>query len=83
MSGEDAAVALEDLISEEIEIVRACVQLAERLIDDLSAKPDRADRWQDAHDVMPLYCLLKRHDTVMHQILSEYNAESWRPAPGR
>jgi hypothetical protein len=74
MSDEDAAVALENLISEEIEVVRACEQLAERLIDDLSAKPDRADRWQDAHHVMPLYCLLKRHAAAMHQILGGYNA---------
>jgi hypothetical protein len=78
MAGEDAAVALENLISEEIEVVRACEQLAERLIDDLSAKPDRADRRQDdcicAHDLMPLYVLVKRHYAAMNEILASYNA---------
>jgi hypothetical protein len=74
MTGEDPAEALDNLLSDEVEIARACQQLAERLIDDLSAKPERAHRGQDAHDVMPLYCLLKRHVDAMEKIIALYNA---------
>lgn len=70
----EAVGQLFDTISDEIEVGRACQQLATNLADTLAVARQGEPCRIDVLDVLPLQVILTRHVTALEEILEAFNA---------
>jgi len=70
----EAVGQLFDTISDEIEVGRACQQLATNLSDTLAVARQGEPCRIDVLDVLPLQVLLTRHVKALEEIFEDFNA---------
>jgi hypothetical protein len=70
----EAVGQLFDTISDEIEVGRACQQLATNLADTLAVARQGEPCRIDVLDVLPLQVLLTRHVSALEEIFEAFNA---------